>query len=66
MNLFAQLLLSFVCNRSVVAIIGWIKFIFTTEQKKTDYKPEEDAPMQMISPVRTTLKIEFSVLDCIL
>jgi hypothetical protein len=49
----------------VVAIIGWIKFIFTTEQKKTDYKPEEDAPMQMISPVRTTLKITFSVFCCI-
>ena len=38
-------------TRSIGAIISWIRFIFTTEQKKTDFKPEEDAPMQMISPV---------------
>ncbi|KAK7104250.1 exocyst complex component 5-like [Littorina saxatilis] len=37
-------------DRSITAIVGWIRFIFTTEQKKTDFKPEEDAPMQMISP----------------
>ncbi|KAK7502742.1 hypothetical protein BaRGS_00005992 [Batillaria attramentaria] len=37
-------------DRSINAIVGWIRFIFATEQKKTDFKPEEDAPMQMISP----------------
>lgn len=37
-------------DRSIGAIVAWIRFIFATEQKKTDFKPEEDAPMQMISP----------------
>lgn len=39
-------------DRSINAIIGWIRHIFATEQKKTDFKPEsEDAPMHLLSPV---------------
>lgn len=39
--------------RSVSAIIGWIRFILATEQKKTDFKNDaEDAPLSMLSPVR--------------
>ena len=39
-------------SRTVAAMVGWIKQILTTEQKKTDFKPEsEEGPMQMFSPV---------------
>ena len=31
-------------------MVGWVKFTLTTEQKKTDYKPESD-DMAMYSPV---------------
>ena len=51
----------FAFNRSIVAIINWIRFIFTTEQKKTDFKPEEDAPMQMVSPVSLTCLLSSGV-----
>ncbi|XP_005100941.1 exocyst complex component 5 [Aplysia californica] len=38
-------------DRSVNAIIGFIRYIFNTEQKKTDFRPEtEDAPMHLLSP----------------
>ncbi|KAH9523046.1 Exocyst complex component 5 [Bulinus truncatus] len=38
-------------DRSVTAIIGWIHHIFTSEQKKTDFRPEtDDAPMFLLSP----------------
>ncbi|XP_074649978.1 exocyst complex component 5-like [Tubulanus polymorphus] len=37
-------------DRSLLAIVGWIKHILTTEQKKTDFKPEDDALLQMSSP----------------
>lgn len=30
-------------DRSINAIIGWVKIYLQTEQKKTDYKPENDA-----------------------
>ena len=33
-------------------MVGWIKYILTTEQKKADFKPEsEEGPMQMYSKV---------------
>ena len=33
---------------------GWIRHILSTEQKKTDFKPEdESAPLQMYSKVST-------------
>lgn len=38
-------------DRSVNAIIGYIRYIFATEQKKSDFRPEsEDAPMHLLSP----------------
>lgn len=27
-------------DRSLAAIIGWVRYILQTEQKKTDFKPE--------------------------
>ncbi|KAK2157907.1 hypothetical protein NP493_1841g00023 [Ridgeia piscesae] len=37
-------------DRTVSAIIGWVKYILTTEQKKIDFKPEsEEGPIQMYS-----------------
>ncbi|CAL1536919.1 unnamed protein product [Lymnaea stagnalis] len=37
-------------DRSINAIIGWIRHIFNNEQKKTDFKPEsEDAPLNLLS-----------------
>ncbi|ESO94153.1 hypothetical protein LOTGIDRAFT_215620 [Lottia gigantea] len=38
-------------DRALNSIIGWIRHILSTEQKKTDFKPEtDDAPMLMLSP----------------
>ncbi|XP_059169792.1 exocyst complex component 5-like [Physella acuta] len=43
-------------DRSISAIIGWIRHIFNTEQKKTDFRPEsEDAPMHLLSPAATNV-----------
>ena len=39
--------------RALNVMITWIKYVLTSEQKKTDFKPEsEDCPMQMFSAVR--------------
>ena len=32
-------------------MVGYTKYIFTTEQKKADFKPEDDSNMQLFSPV---------------
>ncbi|CAG5129828.1 unnamed protein product, partial [Candidula unifasciata] len=38
-------------DRSINAVIGYVKYIFATEQKKTDFRPEsEDAPLHLLSP----------------
>lgn len=38
-------------DKSINAIIGWVRYIFATEQKKADFRPEtEDAPMHLLSP----------------
>ncbi|XP_064622369.1 exocyst complex component 5-like [Lineus longissimus] len=37
-------------DRSLLASIGWVKYILNSEQKKTDFKPDDDVPMQMFSP----------------
>ncbi|XP_046561965.1 LOW QUALITY PROTEIN: exocyst complex component 5-like [Haliotis rubra] len=36
-------------DRSLNTIIGWTKYILATEQKKSDFKPEEDCQLQMLS-----------------
>ncbi|KAI0217580.1 Exocyst complex component 5 [Lamellibrachia satsuma] len=37
-------------DRTVAAIIGWIKYTLTTEQKKIDFKPDsEEGPIHMYS-----------------
>ena len=37
---------------SLSAMAGWIKYLLTTEQKKSDFKPEtEEGPLQMFSTV---------------
>ena len=44
-------------DRSINAIIGWVRNIFATEQKKADFRPEsEDAPMHLLSPVGSSLR----------
>ena len=37
--------------------MNWVRFVFATEQKKTDFRPELDAAVQMSSAV--------SVLQCV-
>ncbi|XP_013404550.1 exocyst complex component 5 [Lingula anatina] len=37
-------------DRTIQAVVGWIKYVLSTEQKRTDFKPEnEEAPMLMYS-----------------
>jgi len=37
-------------DRTLSAIVGWIKYLLTTEQKKSDFKPDsEEGPLQMFS-----------------
>ena len=41
---------------------GWIRHILSTEQKKTDFRPEdESAPLQMYSKVQRNWNIGVSV-----
>lgn len=42
-------------DRSLNAILTWVKLYLQVEQKKTDYKPETDDFTTMISPVRNFL-----------
>ena len=38
--------------RSLSAMAGWIKYLLTSEQKKSDFRPEtEEGPLQMFSTV---------------
>lgn len=38
-------------DKSIAAITGWVKNILSAEQKKTDFKPEDDSALaQMVSP----------------
>ncbi|XP_066280849.1 exocyst complex component 5-like [Branchiostoma lanceolatum] len=38
-------------DRTITAMVGWIKHILTTEQKKTDFRPEDDsALMELYTP----------------
>ncbi|KAK6182191.1 hypothetical protein SNE40_009929 [Patella caerulea] len=37
-------------DRALNSIIGWVRQILSTEQKKTDFKPDDDATMLMLSP----------------
>lgn len=37
-------------DRSNAAIAGWVRNILAAEQKKSDFKPEDDDAMQMVSP----------------
>ena len=41
------------CNvfRTVSAMVGWIKQTLSSEQRKADFKPEDDEEMQMNSKV---------------
>lgn len=39
-------------DRSINAIIGWVKIYLQNEQKKTDFKPETDDFDTLSSPVR--------------
>lgn len=37
-------------DRTLAAMAGWVKYLLTTEQKKTDFKPEtEEGPLHMFS-----------------
>ncbi|ESO10015.1 hypothetical protein HELRODRAFT_109389 [Helobdella robusta] len=37
-------------DRTLTSMVGWLKYILTTEQKKSDFKPEaEEGPLQMFS-----------------
>jgi recyclin-1 len=37
-------------DRTLSAIVGWIKYLLTTEQKKSDFKPDsEEGPLQICS-----------------
>ena len=38
-------------DRSINAIIGWVKIYLQNEQKKTDFKPETDNLDTLSSPV---------------
>ena len=58
-------------HRTVAAIIGWIKYTLTTEQKKIDFKPDsEEGPIHMYSQVchhvYTVFVVQTYLLVCIL
>lgn len=54
-------------DRSVNAVIGYVKHIFATEQKKTDFRPEsEDAPLHLLSPVLLFAVVSHIFLCCYL
>lgn len=39
-------------DRAVAAVAGWVRNILSAEQKKTDFKPEDDSVLaQMVTPV---------------
>lgn len=39
-------------DRAVTSICGWVRIILATEQKKTDFKPDDDSVLaQMGTPV---------------
>lgn len=39
-------------DRTLAAITGYVKFLLAAEQKKTDFKPDDDnAMLAMVSPV---------------
>lgn len=39
-------------DRTLTAITGYVKFLLAAEQKKTDFKPDDDSAMlAMVSPV---------------
>ena len=41
-------------ERSLSAIIGWVKYVLQSEQKKTDFKPEtEDTTIATTTSVKT-------------
>ena len=43
-------------DRAVAAVAGWVRNILAAEQKKTDFKPEDDSILgQMGSPVSMLL-----------
>ena len=43
-------------DRAVAAVAGWVRNILAAEQKKTDFKPEDDSILgQMVSPVSMLL-----------
>lgn len=38
-------------DRSINAIVGWVKIYLQSEQKKTDFKPDTDNMDTLASPV---------------
>ena len=42
--------------RTLSAMTGWVRCLLATEQKKTDFRPEEKEEMLMYSPVCKEIK----------
>lgn len=47
-------------DRSISAVIGWVKVYLQYEQKKTDYKPETD-----VDTISSAVRYKFSKIELI-
>ncbi|RWS25108.1 exocyst complex component 5-like protein [Leptotrombidium deliense] len=53
-------------ERTVIAIIGWVKYLLQSEQKKTDFKPEtDDVDMSCAKVVRFLNQCVEKAKDCL-
>ncbi|GAB6031799.1 hypothetical protein CHUAL_010201 [Chamberlinius hualienensis] len=52
-------------DRLLVSIIGWIRFLLQTEQKKSDFKPESDEGNIMINATPACVKVVHFLESCI-